>query len=123
MKKRKTWKIIFIVVFLLAVLIPEFIFIRKSTSHRIFWKKQKKKSGTICRRFFEGEPKEVRELRKKQTASSDKARQEYYFNLLNEEEKKGYREICQKRVRAREKEFYLTIYEDAVVNKVYHACS
>ena len=47
-------------------------------------------------------------------------RQEYYFGQLNEEEQRGYREIIEG-IRAKEKEFYLTIYEDDTVNKVYHA--
>lgn len=119
MKKRKTWKIIFIVVFFVAVLSGIYIYQKKYQSQD-FLEKTKKEIWDNLPEIFSGEPKEVRELRKKQTASSDKVRQEYYFNLLNEEEKKGYREILEG-VRAREKEFYLTIYEDAVVNKVYHA--
>ena len=119
MKKRKTWKIIFIVVFLVAVLSGIYIYQKKYQSQD-FLEKTEKEIWDNLPEIFSGEPKEVRELRKKQTASSDKGRQEYYFNLLNEEEKKGYREILEG-VRAREKEFYLTIYEDAVVNKVYHA--
>ena len=72
--------------------------------------------------IFSGEPKEVRELRKQEVADTDTQglRQEYYFSQLNEEEQRGYREIIEG-IRAKEKEFYLTIYEDDTVNKVYHA--
>ena len=72
--------------------------------------------------IFSGEPKEVQELRKQEVADTDTQglRQEYYFSQLNEEEQRGYREIIEG-IRAKEKEFYLTIYEDDTVNKVYHA--
>lgn len=113
MKKRKTWKIIFIVVFLVAVLSGIYIYQKKYQSQD-FLEKTEKEIWDNLPEIFSGEPKEVRELRKKQTASSDKGRQEYYFNLLNEEEKKGYREILEG-VRAREKELIVLYFPNVPV--------
>lgn len=66
------------------------------------------------------EPKEVRQLRKKEVVQSDEYHQEYYFSLLNEEEKRGYREMLEG-ISARKEEFYLTISADETVDRVYHA--
>ena len=66
------------------------------------------------------EPEEVRLLREQELVLSDPGHQEYYFSLLNEEEQRGYREMLAG-VRARQSDFYLTIYEDNVVDRVYHA--
>lgn len=66
------------------------------------------------------EPKEVRQLRKKEVVQTDEYHQEYYFGLLNEEEKRGYREMLEG-ISAREEEFYLTISADETVDRVYHA--
>ena len=66
------------------------------------------------------EPEEVRLLREQKLVLSDPGHQEYYFSLLNEEEQRGYREMLAG-VRARQSDFYLTIYEDDVVDRVYHA--
>lgn len=70
--------------------------------------------------FLFGEPGEVRELRKREVAQTDEGHQEYYFQLLDEDEKRGYREILEG-VRNREKEFYVTISEDSKVDRVFHA--
>lgn len=66
------------------------------------------------------EPEEVSELRKKEVPQTDEGHQEYYFQLLDDTERRGYREILEG-IRNRRKEFYLTISEDAQVDKVYHA--
>lgn len=70
--------------------------------------------------LLSGEPPQVRALRKKELVQKDEGRQEYYFSLLNDREKRGYREMLEG-IRAREMEIYLTISEDEVVDKVYHA--
>lgn len=66
------------------------------------------------------EPKEVRQLRKREVQQTDEGHQEYYFRLLNDKEQRGYREMLEG-IRNREKEFYLTISGDEEVNRVYHA--
>ncbi|MDO4306208.1 MAG: transglutaminase domain-containing protein [Eubacteriales bacterium] len=70
--------------------------------------------------FLSGEPQEVRELREQEVAETDEGHQEYYFRLLGEEERRGYREMLNG-IRAGQEEFYLTISQDAQVDKVYHA--
>ena len=66
------------------------------------------------------EPEEVRILRQEETAQTDAEYQEYYFNLLDEEEKKVYREMLQG-IRVRQEEIYLTTTDGHVIGKVYHA--
>ena len=66
------------------------------------------------------EPSEVRLLKKKQVAQTDEGHQEYYFKQLTEEEQRAYRELL-KGIRAREKEFYLTISDDDSIDRSYHA--
>ena len=39
------------------------------------------------------DPVEVRTLKKQEVESTDQGHQEYYFNLLDDDEKRGYREI------------------------------
>lgn len=70
--------------------------------------------------FLLGEPKEVRKLREQEVADTDEGHQEYYFKLLGEEERRGYREMLNG-IRNRQEEFYLTISQDDQVDKVYHA--
>ena len=66
------------------------------------------------------EPEEVQKLRKNEVAQTDGYHQEYYFSLLDDEEKRGYREMLEG-IRARKEEFYLTISADETVDRVYHA--
>lgn len=65
-------------------------------------------------------PGEVRRMRKEEVVQQEEGYQEYYFNLLSEDEKRGYRELL-KGVRNREESFYLTISGDSQVDRVYHA--
>ena len=67
-----------------------------------------------------GEPKEVEALRRMDVAQSEKGHQEYYFKQLTEEEQRAYRQLL-KGIRAREKEFYLTISDDDSIDRSYHA--
>ena len=76
--------------------------------------------GAFARLLLGFEPSEVRELRKLEVASMDEGHQEYYFQLLDEEEKRCYREMLSG-IRQRRKEFYLTISEDDKVDRTYHA--
>lgn len=66
------------------------------------------------------EPEEVRALREQSVAQTDQGHQEYYFNLLSEEEKRVYREMLQG-IRERKEEFYLTSSDEKLIDKVYHA--
>lgn len=66
------------------------------------------------------EPEEVTKLRKQEVAQTDEGHQEYYFKLLNEDEQRGYREMLAG-IRNREEEFYLSISEDELVDRAYHA--
>lgn len=121
MRKRKLWKIIFIILLVLAISLGVFIYQQQYESSDLLVKVGE---GLLdnAPEIFSGEPKEVRDLRKQEVADTDKegTSQEYYFGLLNEEEQRGYREMIDG-IKARKKEFYLTIYDDDTVNKVYHA--
>lgn len=75
---------------------------------------------SIAKSIILGEPKEVEELRQMEVAQSEEGHQEYYFKQLTEEEQRVYRELL-KGIRAREKEFYLTISEDGSIDRSYHA--
>ena len=72
---------------------------------------------SIAKSIISGEPKEVEELRQMEVAQSEEGHQEYYFKQLTEEEQRVYRELL-KGIRAREKEFYLTLSDD---DRSYHA--
>lgn len=66
------------------------------------------------------EPSEVQALREEELILTDEGHQEYYFSLLTEQEQRCYRQML-KGIRAREKEFYLTVSDDEAVDKIYHA--
>jgi len=121
MRKRKPWKFIFILLFAVAISLGVYVYQQQYEPDDLFVKVGE---GILdnAPEIFSGEPKEVQELRKQEVADTDTQglRQEYYFSQLNEEEQRGYREMIEG-IRSREKEFYLTIYDDDTVNKVYHA--
>ena len=75
---------------------------------------------SIAKSIISGEPKEVEELRQMEVAQSEEGHQEYYFKQLTEEEQRVYRELL-KGIRAREKEFYLTLSDDDSIDRSYHA--
>ena len=75
---------------------------------------------SIAKSIISGEPKEVEELRQMEVAQSEEGHQEYYFKQLTEEEQRVYRELL-KGIRAREKEFYLTISDDDSIDRSFHA--
>lgn len=75
---------------------------------------------SIAKSIISGEPKEVEELRQMEVAQSEEGHQEYYFKQLTEEEQRVYRELL-KGIRAREKEFYLTISDDDSIDRSYYA--
>ena len=75
---------------------------------------------SIAKSIISGETKEVEELRQMEVAQSEEGHQEYYFKQLTEEEQRVYRELL-KGIRAREKEFYLTISDDDSIDRSYHA--
>lgn len=75
---------------------------------------------SIAKSVLSGEPEEVEELRQMEVAQSEEGHQEYYFKQLNEEEQRVYRELL-KGIRAREKDFYLTISQDDSIDRCYHA--
>ncbi len=65
------------------------------------------------------EPEEVQRLREQDIVQTDEGHQEYYFSLLTEEEKRVYREMLQG-IRQRKEEFYLTVSDETLIDKVYH---
>lgn len=73
-----------------------------------------------ARRLFNKEPKEVQELREQEVPLTDEGHQEYYFQLLDEEEQRTYREMLAG-IRRRDEQFYLTISDDNKVDRIYHA--
>lgn len=75
---------------------------------------------SIAKSVLSGEPEEVEELRQMEVAQSAEGHQEYYFKQLNEEEQRVYRELL-KGIRAREKDFYLTLSQDDSIDRCYHA--
>ena len=75
---------------------------------------------SIATSVLSGEPEEVVELRQMDVAQSEEGHQEYYFKQLNEEEQRVYRELL-KGIRAREKDFYLTLSQDDSIDRCYHA--
>ena len=75
---------------------------------------------SIAKSVLSGEPEEVEELRQNEVAQSEEGHQEYYFKQLNEEEQRVYRELL-KGIRAREKDFYLTLSQDDSIDRCYHA--
>ena len=76
--------------------------------------------SSIAKSVLSGEPEEVEELRQMEVAQSEEGHQEYYFKQLNEEEQRVYRELL-KGIRAREKDFYLTLSQDDSIDRCYHA--
>ncbi len=64
--------------------------------------------------------RKIRFLREQEVPEKDQGHQEYYFQLLSEEEKRVYREMLQG-IRERQEEFYLTSSEESLIDKVYHA--
>ena len=75
---------------------------------------------SIAKSVLSGEPEEVEELRQMEVAQSEEGHQEYYFKQLNEEDQRVYRELL-KGIRAREKDFYLTLSQDDSIDRCYHA--
>ncbi|WP_195978042.1 transglutaminase domain-containing protein [Blautia luti] len=67
-----------------------------------------------------GEPQEVKELRRQQTADADEGHLEYYFGLLNENEQKAYREILEG-IRGFHDKFYLSVSGNEETDRIYHA--
>ena len=75
----------------------------------------------VTKGIFDREPSEVQNLREQSVADTDEeGYQEYYFHLLEESEKRIYREMLNG-IRKRENGFYLTTSEETKINKVYHA--
>ncbi|MCF0134721.1 MAG: transglutaminase-like superfamily [Blautia sp.] len=70
--------------------------------------------------LLSGEPVEIARLRELSVADSDEGHYEYYFNQLNDSEKRCYREILNG-VRNFESEFYLSFSDDDIINRSYHA--
>lgn len=75
---------------------------------------------SIVKSVLSGEPKEVEALRQMDVAQSEEGHQEYYFQQLTEDEQRAYRQLL-KGIRAREKEFYLTVSDDDSIDRSYHA--
>lgn len=118
MKKRRfPWRIFLIVLFLCAGVLylvsdKEISYMQKATSLESLVNT----AGALIGQ----EPEEVRKLREQTILESDEGHQEYYFSLLDDKEKRVYREMLHG-IRNREPEFYLTSSEDGMIDKVYHA--
>lgn len=63
---------------------------------------------------------EIRELQKQEVAQTDEGHQEYYFGLLDEEERRCYREILNG-IRSKKDKFYLSVSDGDRIDRVYHA--
>lgn len=74
----------------------------------------------MIQEIFTGEPEEVRELRNAVWPEQDEGRLEYYYQQLNPEERRCYREMLDG-IRDREEEFYLTLSDTRQIDRVYHA--
>lgn len=115
MKKRKfPWVLVLLILLLTAVL----------GSLLVKYNSQKDDSvDTIldtAKEFLTGEPEEVRELRRREIVQEEQGYQEYYFKLLNDDEKRLYREILDG-IRSYRNEFYLTSSDEDEINRVYRA--
>lgn len=109
MKKRFFCRLVVILTVLSVMLQP--FYVRAGTLDQI---------RSIAKSVLSGEPEEVEELRQMEVAQSEEGHQEYYFKQLNEEEQRVYRELL-KGIRAREKDFYLTLSQDDSIDRCYHA--
>ena len=73
-----------------------------------------------AKEWLRQEPDTVQTLRDQEVQQTDAGHQEYYFQLLGEDERRVYREMLDG-IRKRSEEFYLTTGEDNMVDRVYHA--
>ena len=121
MKKRRFPKLLFLLFLLLIVAGLIFGISQKERSVG----DQKGKTGLeqmadAARAVFDQEPEQVKKLREQETAQTEEGHQEYYFQLLRDQEKVIYRQMLQG-IRERKEEFYLTSSEDEVIDRAYHA--
>ena len=121
MKKRRFPKLLFLLFLLLIVAGLIFGISQKERSVG----DQKEKTGLeqmadAARAVFDQEPEQVKKLREQETAQTEEGHQEYYFQLLKDQEKVIYRQMLQG-IRERKEEFYLTSSEDEVIDRAYHA--
>ena len=95
---------------------------KKRFWRRFFWLLPVLILFVICSNdFFSKEPGEIRKLREQEVQKTDEDQyQEYYFNLLSEDEQRIYRQMLNG-IRERQNEFYLTSADEDVISKVYHA--
>ncbi len=70
--------------------------------------------------FFGAEPSEVRTLRTAAVENDDPGHLEYYFDQLNAEEQRCYRQMLSG-IRENKDQFYITLSSDQEVNRVYKA--
>lgn len=74
----------------------------------------------ILQSFIGGEPEEVRSLRQVQWPDQDEGHQEYYYQQLDEAQRRCYREMLDG-IRRRQEEFYLTLSDEQQIDRIYHA--
>ena len=72
-----------------------------------------------ARAVFDQEPEQVKNLREQETAQTEEGHQEYYFQLLRDQEK--YLQTDAPGYPGEKEEFYLTSSEDEVIDRAYHA--
>ena len=119
MKKRRFPKLLFLLFLLLIVAGLIFGISQKERSVG----DQKEKTGLeqmadAARAVFDQEPEQVKKLREQETAQTEEGHQEYYFQLLKDQEKVIYRQMLQG-IRERKEEFYLTSSEDEVIDSLF----
>lgn len=121
MKKRRFPKLFFLLFLLLIVAgIASGILQKKESGSDREGKTGLKQIVDAAGSVFDQEPEQVKKLREQKIAQTDEGHQEYYFQLLKEQEKNIYRQMLQG-IRERKEKFYLTSSEDAVIDRVYHA--
>ena len=121
MKKRRFPKLLFLLFLLLIV--AGLIFGISQKERPVGDQKEKtglEQMADAARAVFDQEPEQVKKLREQETAQTEEGHQEYYFQLLKDQEKVIYRQMLQG-IRERKEEFYLTSSEDEVIDRAYHA--
>ena len=121
MKKRRFPKLLFLLFLLLIV--AGLIFGISQKERTVGDQKEKtglEQMADAARAVFDQEPEQVKKLREQETAQTEEGHQEYYFQLLRDQEKVIYRQMLQG-IRERKEEFYLTSSEDEVIDRAYHA--
>lgn len=96
MKKRRFPKLLFLLFLLLIV--AGLIFGISQKERTVGDQKEKtglEQMADAARAVFDQEPEQVKKLREQETAQTEEGHQEYYFQLLRDQEKVIYRQMLQ----------------------------